>query len=405
MQILSKHTYRPSSLQRGWGRFFKHIPLRSPFDNGESYDWRKFHRTAFETKMTPHRPTDMNPIETIDGVYRSAARPVERLGHLCTDLQHWYQAYPANHYLQPCVIEGKAALVCQKRLSSVAPLAYRALKAICDEYGIFLKEDARSQGAPQDFFQNRRSMAVVLTFFLNMVLSVEAANLSGESGLPTVSRIETQTQAVSLVIKNQTLQEAARNIALRTGMTFKFNAAVEKDMIDTKLLASDWKSALSQFLQDYNYATIQENGAIKTVFITGYKGAIKPVSDSGSGIDQAFPIDSHDDYPDSVFMDRMTMDVDIPTDLLTDLPEGGEMMVDLPVGGFIVKQESQVALEDGTLCWVGTMDDEESFYRLYLAQTQSGEVVGNVFSPYGVYNIETIDGRTVMVEVEQIGMR
>lgn len=349
----------------------------------------------------------MNPIETIEGVYRAAAQPVVRLGHLCTDLQHWYQAYPANHYLQPCVIEGKAALVCQKRLSSVALLAYRTLKAICDQYGIFLKEDARSQTAPQDFFQNRRSMAVVLTFCLNMVLSVEAANLSGDPGLSTVSRIETQSQAVTLVIKNQTLQEAARSIALRTGMTFKFNAAVEKDMVDTKLLASDWKSALSQFLQDYNYATIQENGAIKTVFITGYKGAIKPASDADvdSGIDQAFPIDSYNDYPVSIFMDRVTMDVDIPTDLLTDLPEGGEMMVDLPVGGYIVKQESQVALEDGTLCWVGTMDDEESFYRLYLAQTQGGEVVGNVFSPYGVYNIETIDGRTVMVEVEQIGMR
>lgn len=349
----------------------------------------------------------MNPIETIDGVYRAAAHPVVQLGHLCTDLQHWYQAYPANHYLQPCVIEGNATLVCQKRLSSVAPLAYRTLKAICDQYGIFLKEDARSQAAPQVFFQSRRNVVVVLTFCLNMVLSVEAANRSVDLGLSTGLRIETQTQAVSLVIKNQTLQEAARGIALQTGMTFKFNAAVEKDMINTKLLASDWKIALSQFLQDYNYATIQENGVIKTVFITSYKGAIKPSSgtDSGSGNDQAFPIDSYNDYPDSVFMDRVTMDIDIPTDLLADLQEGGEVMIDLPVGGYIVKQESQITLEDGTQCWVGTMDDEKGFYRLYLAQTQSGELVGNVFSPFGVYNIETIDDRTVMVEVEQIGMR
>jgi len=364
-------------------------------------------RPEFETKMTPARTKDMNPIETIDGVYRAAAHPVLRLGHLCTDLQHWYQAYPANHYLQPCVIEGNATLVCQKRLSIVAPLAYRTLKAICDKYGIFLKEDARSQTASQDFLQSRRNAAVVLTFCLNMVFSVEAANRSEAPGLSTASRFETQKQAVSLVIKNQTMQEAARSIALRTGMSFKFNAAVEKDMIDTKLFASDWNRALSQFLQDYNYATIQENGIIKTVFITGYKGSFKPASDTdfGSGNDQVFPIDSYNDYPDSVFMDRVTIDIDIPTDLLTDLPEGGEILIDLPVGGYIVKQESQITLEDGTQSWVGTMDDQEGFCRLYLTKTQTGEVVGNVFSPFGVYNIETIDDGIVMVEIEQIGMR
>jgi hypothetical protein len=61
--------------------------------------------------------------------------------------------------------------------------------------------------------------------------------------------------------------------------------------------------------------------------------------------------------------------------------------------------------EDGTLSWVGTMEGANNIYRLYLAKTQEGDVVGNVYTPEGAYNIETINGQTVLIEIDQVSMR
>lgn len=341
----------------------------------------------------------MNPINIIKEVYRTSDQKVERLNYLTTGLQHWYQAYPDFHYLQPCVIEGKAALICQRELSQISPLAYRALKRICERYDIFLKEDARSSKKdPPAFIKNRRKKAIVLTFCLAMVSSVEAANFDNYA-LSTASQIEMQNQAVSLEFKQQTLYDVTNNIARKTGITFKLNAAIGQDMIDKKLKASNWKSALRQLLRGYNYATVQEDNAIKTIFITGYEGGIKPIEDLKSGSE--FRADSASDDSVSINNGSDIIDVYIQTDELAELPEGDEMLIDLPVGSFTVKQKSMIKLDDGGMTWVGTMDDENQFYRLYLAQTQAGEVIGNVFTPFGIYNIETIDGQTVMVAIEQ----
>jgi len=336
----------------------------------------------------------MNPIDIIEQVYRTATQPIEHIQSLSTELRHWYQAFPDANYLQPCVIGGQAAIVCQRQLSASTPQAFRALKAICCQYGVFLKEDVRSQPDPGNLVHNRRQLAIVLTFCLTMASAVQAANV-GKNATAGMQ----PPQTISMVCHKQTLSEVTFKIAQETGIQFRFNVAVEQDLVHKNLHARDWKGALSQLLNHYNYSTIQEGNAIKTVFITGYKGGVKPAPVTDDRVS--------DDYSQTapIVTDKAMMDITIPTDELANLPEAGEMPVDLPVGTFNVKQESMVALEDGTLSWVGTMDDDTQFYRLYLAQTHDGEVVGNVFTPNGTYNIETIDGQTVMVSVEQVSMR
>ncbi|QPK62731.1 hypothetical protein IVG45_18120 [Methylomonas sp. LL1] len=196
-----------------------------------------------------------------------------------------------------------------------------------------------------------------------------------------------------------------RKIAGQTGIQFKFNVAVEDDLINQKLVAQDWNGALTQLLQGYNFTTIQEHNAIKTVLITGYKGGVKPVADTG----QRHPVDSDRVDPGELFDNRIVVDIDIPIDQLAELPEGGEMMVDLPVGAFNVKQASMLTSEDGSLSWEGTQEGDQTVYQLYLAKTRDGEVVGNVYGPDGLYSIETVNGQLVMVEVDrrldQISMR
>ncbi|QPK62730.1 hypothetical protein IVG45_18115 [Methylomonas sp. LL1] len=135
--------------------------------------------------MTSSTPT-MNPIEIIQEIYRGAAQSVAYLNSLAEDLQCWYRTYPENNYLQPCVIEGKASLICQKQLSRLAPEAYQALNSICQRYGVYLKEDARDQMSHFGFADNRRKMAVVLTFCLTMASGAQAATV-GSSALSAVS--------------------------------------------------------------------------------------------------------------------------------------------------------------------------------------------------------------------------
>lgn len=337
----------------------------------------------------------MNLINVIEQVYLAAEQPVPHVHSLATELRHWYQAFPATNYLQPCVIGGKAALVCQRHLSHKAPQAFRALQAICLQYGIYLKEDARRRAEPANIAHNHRKLTIVLTFCLTMANS-QAASLN-QAAVPAVNQARSQT--ISLLIDQERLSDVTLKIAEQTGICFKFNAAVENDLISKKLQAQDWKSALAQLLQGYNYSTIQEGDAVRTVFITGYRGGIKP---EAAGEPSAGPYAGRSE---DFLGNKVAVDVTIPTEELAGLPEDGRMQVDLPVGSFAVRQESMVALEDGTLSWVGTMDDENQFYRLYLARTQDGEVVGNVFTPDGAYNIETIDGQTVMVEVQQVSMR
>lgn len=342
----------------------------------------------------------MNPIDVIAEVYRLATYPVQQIQDLATELKYWYQAFPAYNYLQPCVINGKAALICQKHLSDDNPHAYRALNAICTQYGIYLKQDTRvNTGIP--ILHDRRKAQVILTFCLTIASNTYAAKI-GEPPLPATTPTP-NTQTISMVFNNQPLSDAIRQIADQTGIRFKYDAPIESDIINKKLEASNWNKALGQLLQGYNYTMIHDGNQIKTVLISGYKGGMKQV-------------DSHDS-PDILSADLNTsfqndqpeqgpiIDIVIPTDELANLPEGGAMNVDLPVGTFTIKQESMVMIEDGTLSWVGTMDDENHFYRLYLARNRDGEVVGNVFTPSGSYNIETIDGQTVMIEVKQVSMR
>lgn len=337
----------------------------------------------------------MNAIDIIEQVYRPATQPVVQVRYLAQALRHWYQAFSACNYLQPCIIEGRAALVCQSDLSDRDPLAYRALQAICKQHGIYLKVDARTLASQSSVMPNRRNIAVILIFCLTMSASVQAENADQRS-------IAGQPAAVSMVINNQNLAHVTQKIAQQTGITFKFDAGIEDDVINQKLTATDWKSALGQLLQSYNYSIIQENNSIKKVYVTGYKGGSK-LSSVESTQAQVAAGDSL--QPQTMYQNRNALAVSIPTDELVALPEGSEMVVDLPVGAFTVKQESMVTQEDGTLSWVGTMDDENQFYRMYFAQSQDGEVVGNVYTPDGTYNIQSVDGQTVMLAVDQISMR
>lgn len=319
------------------------------------------------------------PVDVLKRAYLEASAPVRNIQSLALALRHWYQAFPHSNYLQPCLIEGSAALVCRHELGLTAPKAAAALRAICRQYRIRLKEDGRAASHRHSAHpQNRRGIALVLTFCLTVVsATAQAGNLADAShaAAPVVMKIQ-----------NQSLADVALTISRRTGAVFKFDAAVEGDKIDKNLNAADWAGAIGQLLQNYNYTLVRAGDTVKTVFVSGYKGGHSPylTNPSAESITVSDPL-----LPESI-------EVDLPVDALRDMPVDSSVDVVLPMGVFVVEQASVVAFEDGTLSWVGTMDCEEAFCRLYLLSGPDGELMGNVFTGQAEYDIETVDGHTLM---------
>lgn len=111
----------------------------------------------------------MNEILTIEQSYRSAASRIDNIPALLTALNRWYLAYPEHNYLHPCVIDGRAALVCRRDLSRSAGRAYAELQAIAEQYRIYLKEDNRSEDVGREANNRRHNISLVLTFCLGLM--------------------------------------------------------------------------------------------------------------------------------------------------------------------------------------------------------------------------------------------
>jgi len=220
--------------------------------------------------------------------------------------------------------------------------------------------------------------------------------------------IKEQHHNIYHVIKNKTLQQSANQIANRAGITFKINTVVEKDIINKKLAADDWKTALAQLLQGYNYTIETDQDVIKTVMISGRNGsgfanAASKVAEPdlvvvAPNFSKKLPNKYHNFNPGSV------MNVNLPMQELVSIPVGEDLTLDLPIGQYKVKHDNLVDHGDGSLTWIGYLDDEGKGYRVYLSQGDAG-VIGNVYTPDGTYNIETVDGQTVIVDLERSGLQ
>gem|GEM_PF-816842 len=122
-------------------------------------------------ETTEGRLSAMNEISMIEQSYRSAANRIDNIPELLKALNRWYLAYPEHNYLHPCVIDGRAALVCRRDLSSNAGKAYAELRAIADRYRIYLKEDSRTQDSGHQINNRRNNIGLVLSFCLGLMAS------------------------------------------------------------------------------------------------------------------------------------------------------------------------------------------------------------------------------------------
>jgi len=85
------------------------------------------------------------------------------------------------------------------------------------------------------------------------------------------SSIQQNTQSAVLYHAKQgkLLAESLEQIAQITGITFKIDTDLGRDVVNQTIDADSWYLAIKALLVNYNFATIQESNTIKTVIVSG----------------------------------------------------------------------------------------------------------------------------------------
>ncbi|MGZ4999166.1 MAG: reprolysin-like metallopeptidase [Methylomonas sp.] len=241
------------------------------------------------------------------------------------------------------------------------------------------------------------SLAAAITAVLSCTV------LADETG----SLIKEQPHNIYHVIRHKTLHEAANQLADRSGITFKIDPALNRDEINQKLAADNWNAAIAQLLLGYNYTVESDKGKVKTVVITGRNGsgqnnALTTVA--GTELVVVAP-DFSKKIPDRYknFNTGSVFNIKLPLKELSQVPIGDDLVLDLPIGQYKVRHDDFVDHGDGSSTWIGYLDEEGQGYRVYISQGEAG-IMGNVYTPDGVYNIESVDGQTVIVNIDKSGL-
>lgn len=237
----------------------------------------------------------------------------------------------------------------------------------------------------------------------------EESHQSSEGHVNHSALIKEQPHAIYHVIKAKTLMTVASDIANRSGITFRIDEGVKNDVITKKLAAENWSGAMAQLLQDYNYTVELANGDAKRVIVTGKKSdgasaaaAIADAKDNGLIV---VSTDYNQKIPASYqrFNKGSVMPVKLPMDEIRSVKEGESIAFDLPIGQFNVKHDG-VSKGNNSSTWSGYMEDEGQGYRVHISQGANGAVMGNIYTPDGEYNIDTVNGQTVLVDIQKSGL-
>lgn len=218
--------------------------------------------------------------------------------------------------------------------------------------------------------------------------------------------IKEEPREIYHVIKHKTLRESASALANRSGIAFKIDDAIKDDIITKKLAADNWKIAVEQLLQNYNYVIEFGQGTVKTVIISGRNGS--EVVEDGATLTEPLVIEP-------VFAEKLpnkyrhynpgsVMPIDLPMEQLNAMSIGGRLMLDLPIGQYDIEHDIKIEHQTGTLTWIGHLAEEGKGYRFFVSQGEAG-IIGNFYTPDGEYLIDAAEGLTVLVDLERSGLQ
>ncbi len=101
--------------------------------------------------------------------------------------------------------------------------------------------------------------------------------------------IQADETGIRLRIRNQPLGNVLRAIHARTGIRFQVKAPMMQAAVTASIQASDWKTALRELFQDYNYLEVWAGALDQSqILLIGYRGGREPPLFSPPG-DRVFP--------------------------------------------------------------------------------------------------------------------
>lgn len=246
----------------------------------------------------------------------------------------------------------------------------------------------------------------VLTVAIAATLSTTA---SYADDVPSsAALIKVQPSAVYHAIRGKSLADTLAQVAQRSGIIFKFNTDLGKDVVSQSIAADNWSVAVRSLLVNYNFTTIQDADTIKTVIISGRNNdaAINLVTAkiTGASADNIIVIEPKlktlpEKYRD--FPAGSVTAVVLPVSTMMNVKVGSTVALDLPMGQFNVAHDNTVNEDDGSKTWVGHLSDEGEGYRVLLSQGAAG-TMGIVTTPDGTYNIESDKTGSYLVDTSKL---
>lgn len=226
---------------------------------------------------------------------------------------------------------------------------------------------------------------------------------------PSADPIKIQPSAVYHAIRGKSLADTLTQVAQRSGITFKINTDLGKDLVTQSIAAGNWNTAVRSLLVNYNFTTVQEGDTIKTVIISGRNndaaadtGSAKTIT--ASRADDIIIIEPRlktlpEKYRD--FPAGSVTAIDLPVTAMMNVKDGSTVALDLPMGQFNVVHDHTVNEADGSKTWVGYLSNEGEGYRVFLSQGAAG-TLGVVTTPDGTYNIESDKTGTYLVDTSKL---
>jgi hypothetical protein len=81
--------------------------------------------------------------------------------------------------------------------------------------------------------------------------------------------IKAQPLAVFQAIRGESLADTLAQVSQRSGINFKINTDLGKDVVSQSITADNWNIAVRSLLVNYNFTIIQDSDTVKTVIISG----------------------------------------------------------------------------------------------------------------------------------------
>lgn len=247
------------------------------------------------------------------------------------------------------------------------------------------------------------------TFKQTAIVTALALAMACPSMIKADEVFKVMPSSVYQVVKNIPLKQALMQISQRSGIVFKINTDLSKDVLNKNLSANSWSDAIKSLLTDYNYTMINDQGAIKTVLITGKRGM-------GIAATQVTATSDPPEYKELVVIESVLKPLPekyqgmpagaatvivLPVKKLMELDLNKTINLDLPMGQFNVMHDSTTTGADGSKIFVGHLADEGLGYRMILSQGNAG-VMGHVITPGGTFNIEQTANDLILIDTSKL---